>query len=74
MNALELVEVGDSLGVILPDALLARLKLGDGDTLFLTETANGLMLTKTDPVLEGTMSQAKTIMKKRSKVLRALSK
>ena len=74
MNALELVEVGDSLGVILPDALLARLKFGDGDTLFLTETANGLMLTKTDPVLEGTMSQAKTIMKKRSKVLRALSK
>jgi putative addiction module antidote len=74
MNALELVEVGDSLGVILPQELLARLKVGDGDTLFLTETAQGITLTTTDPQLMGKMLQAKSTMQKRQGGLRKLSK
>lgn len=34
--------VGDSVGVILPDEVVARLKIGDGDTVVLTETPSGL--------------------------------
>jgi putative addiction module antidote len=74
MNALELVEMGDSLGVILPQELLARLKVGDGDTLFLTETAQGITPTTTDPQLMGKMLQAKSTMQKRQGGLRKLSK
>jgi putative addiction module antidote len=74
MNALELVEMGDSLGVILPQELLARLKVGDGDTLFLTETAQGITLTTTDAQLMGKMLQAKSTMQKRQGGLRKLSK
>ncbi|MDD2881060.1 MAG: hypothetical protein PHQ58_11530 [Rhodoferax sp.] len=40
----ELVEVGDSLGLVLPDALLSRWNLTVDDTIFMTETASGFML------------------------------
>jgi hypothetical protein len=49
MNAVELLEIGDSLGFILPDEMLRRLKVGLGDTLFLTQTARGFNLTTVDP-------------------------
>jgi len=41
MAALKLTRIGNSMGVILPNEVLARLKLEKGDTLFMTEAANG---------------------------------
>jgi len=52
MNALKLTQIGNSLGVILPKEVLARLKLEKGDTLFITESANGVNLTPYDPTLD----------------------
>jgi putative addiction module antidote len=52
MSALKLTQIGNSVGVILPKELLARLKVKKGDTLFLTEAANGLTLTPYDPEVE----------------------
>lgn len=52
MSALKLSQIGNSVGVILPKDVLARLKLVKGDTLFLTEAANGITLTPYDPELE----------------------
>jgi hypothetical protein len=49
MNATELLDIGDSLGLILPDEMLQRLKIGVGDSLFLTETERGFNLTTVDP-------------------------
>ena len=49
MNAIELLEIGDSFGFILPDEMLQRLKIGVGDTLFLAQTAQGFNLTTVDP-------------------------
>ena len=40
----ELVEVGDSLGLVLPDALLSRWNLTVDDTIYMTETADGIVL------------------------------
>jgi putative addiction module antidote len=51
MSALKLTQIGNSVGVILPKEALARLKLTKGDTVFLTESANGLNLTPYDPEL-----------------------
>lgn len=51
MSALKLTQIGNSVGVILPKEALARLKLVKGDTVFLTESANGLNLTPYDPEL-----------------------
>jgi putative addiction module antidote len=52
MSALKLSQIGNSLGVILPRDVLARLKLVKGDTVFLTESSNGITLTPYDPELE----------------------
>jgi len=49
MRALELIEVDDAIGIALPDDVLARLKIGEGDVLHLTETNRGILLTLQDP-------------------------
>jgi putative addiction module antidote len=74
MSALKLSQIGNSVGVILPKEVLARLKLVKGDTLFLTEAVNGITLTPYDPEFEDQMTQARRIMKKRRDVLRELAK
>lgn len=51
MAALKLTQIGNSVGVILPKELLARLKVEKGDSLFWTESANGVTLTPYDPEL-----------------------
>jgi len=52
MTALKLTQIGNSVGVILPKEILARLKLGKGDTVFVTDAANGVTLTPYDPGLD----------------------
>lgn len=51
MFALKLTQIGNSVGVILPKEVLARLKLEKGSSVFITETPNGYALTPYDPAL-----------------------
>ena len=74
MAALKLTQIGNSVGVILPKEVLARLKLGKGDTLYLTDAANGVMLTPYSAEFETQMTAARSVMKKRRNVLRELAK
>ena len=74
MSALKLTQIGNSVGVILPKEVLARLKLGKGDTVYLTENPSGVTLTPSDPTFEAQINAARTIMKKRRNVLRELAK
>ena len=74
MSALKLTQIGNSVGVILPKELLARLKLEKGDSVFLTEAANGVTLTPYNPTFDVQMTEARRIMKKRRNVLRELAK
>jgi putative addiction module antidote len=74
MTALKLTQIGNSVGVILPKEVLARLKLEKGDTVFLTEAADGVHLTPYSPEFEQQMTAARRIMKKRRDVLRELAK
>ncbi len=75
MTALKLTQIGNSVGLILPKELLARLKLEKGDTLFVTEAAQGaVMLSPYDAEFESQMSAARKIMKDRRNVLRELAK
>lgn len=62
MSALKLTQIGNSVGVILPKEVLARLKLVKGDTVFLTESANGLNLTPYDPELEEQLKLGREFM------------
>ncbi len=74
MHALKLTQIGNSLGVILPKEVLARLKLEKGDTLFITESANGVNLTPYSADFETQMTAARRVMKKRRDLLRELAK
>jgi putative addiction module antidote len=74
MSALKITQIGNSVGVILPKDLLARLKVEKGDSLFWTEAANGVNLTAYDPEFESQVVEARRIMKKRRDVLKELAK
>jgi len=74
MIELKLTTIGNSLGVVLPKEALVRMKLGKGDTLYITETPEGYRLTPYSPEFESQMTAARKIMKKRRAVLRELAK
>ncbi len=74
MHALKLTQIGNSVGVILPKEVLARLRVEKGDTLHLTDSADGIRLTPHDPTFETQMSAARDIMRKRRDVLHELAK
>jgi putative addiction module antidote len=74
MSALKLTQIGNSVGLILPKEVLARLKLVKGDTVYLTDSASGVNLTAYDPEFDAQMTEARRIMKKRREVLRELAK
>ncbi len=75
MSALKLTQIGNSVGVILPKEVLARLNVGKGDTVYLTDAANGgVTLSPYDEAFEVQMEAARRIMKKRRNVLRELAK
>jgi putative addiction module antidote len=75
MSALKLTQIGNSVGVILPKEVLAKMNVGKGDTVYLTEAANGgFNLTPYDDEFERQMEAARRIMKKRRNVLRELAR
>ena len=74
MQVLKVTQIGNSVGVILPKDVLARLNVGKGDELYLTESPDGVRITPHNPVFEAQMSAARDIMKRRRAVLRELAK
>lgn len=74
MFALKLTQIGNSVGVVLPKELLARLHLEKGDTVYATESPEGVRLTAFDPAFEEQMKLAREVMKSRRNVLRELAK
>ena len=71
---LKLTTIGNSVGVILPREMLAKLGVEKGDMLSVVETPNGLRLSAHDPAFEAQMTAARKIMKDRRAVLRELAK
>jgi putative addiction module antidote len=62
MSALKLTQIGNSVGVILPKEVLARLRLVKGDTVYWTEATNGVTLTPYDPSLEAQIEMGREFM------------
>lgn len=74
MVSLKITTVGNSTGVILPKEALAMLKVRKGDTVVLTETPSGVLLTPYDPEFEKDMERASRIMGRYRNALRELAK
>ena len=62
MTALKLTQIGNSLGVILPKEVIARLKVEKGDSLFLTDAATGVTLSPYDPEHEEQLKRGREYM------------
>ena len=75
MMELKVRPVGNSLGVVLPDVLLERLNLKDGDTLYLTEAPDGSMRVRPhDKNFETQVSASREAMAAYRNTLRELAK
>ena len=73
-TTLKITKIGNSAGVVLPKELLARMRAGIGDTLFVSEAPDGVRITAHDPDFEETMAIAEDVMRKDRNILRALAK
>jgi putative addiction module antidote len=72
---LQVKKIGNSVGVILPRELLARLKLKEGDKLHVVEQPErGLKLSPYDPMHAKAMEIARRSFRKYADTYRALAK
>lgn len=74
MYALKLTQVGNSVGVVLPKEALALLRVDKGDTLYLTESAEGFVLTPYDPELAKEIEEGREFMREYRDTFHALAK
>jgi len=75
MNAVvKITRIGNSAGVVLPKELLAKLRAGVGDTLYVSETPDGVRITANNPAFEAQMAIAEQIMREDRDILRVLAK
>ena len=74
LKLLKLIPIGNSTGVILPKEQLARMGVGQGDSLGFVETPEGLELRVQDPEFDRQMEAAREVMQRRRKALRELAK
>jgi putative addiction module antidote len=74
MHALKITQIGNSVGVILPKEVLARLKLERGDTVYVTETPDGITLSALDPGFEQQLEIGREFMREFRDTFRALAK
>ena len=74
MHTLKLTQIGNSVGVILPRELLAKLGLAKGSTVYAIDQPDGVRLTTADPDFKAQMEVARRVMRERRAGLRELAK
>ena len=75
MKALELIQIGNSIGIILPKEALAKLGVGKGDVVYLTDAAGGAMrISPHDPEVARQIALGEEIMDDYSDTFGALAK
>jgi len=73
MTKLKITSIGNSVGIILPKELLEKLRVSKGDTLQVTESPTGVVLSAYDSEFEEAMSLAEEIMREDRDVLKKLA-
>jgi putative addiction module antidote len=74
MATLKLRAIGNSVGVVLPKELLAKLDLAEGDTVQVVETQEGFLLTPASSEVEEQLRLGRELMKKYRETFAALAK
>ena len=70
---LKITTVGNSAGIVLPREILERLRVEKGDSLFVTETPDGIELRPYDAEFEEDMAVAERVMRENRDLLRKLA-
>ncbi len=73
-RTLKVRKIGNSLGVVLPKDVLAKLRVGEGDELSVSETPDGVALTGGDAEFARQMEIMRDIMRRYRNTLRELAK
>lgn len=73
-TTVKVTTVGNSVGIVLPKEMLSKLKVKKGDSLYVTETPEGLQLTPYDEHFVRVMEAARKVMHENRDVLRKLAK
>jgi putative addiction module antidote len=73
MATVKITSIGNFLGIVLPKAIVAKLRVQVGDTWCLTETAHGVELTPCYSDFAHQMDEAETIMRDHRETLRKLA-
>ena len=71
---LKLTQIGNSVGVILPKEVLAKLRFEEGQSLVMTETPDGLLLTPCDPALDEQTQAGRAFMREFRDTFQQLAK
>jgi putative addiction module antidote len=71
---LKLISVGASTGAILPEEMLAHLKVKEGDSILVVETPEGYLLTQYDPDVEKQLEAGRQVMRNYRDTFRQLGK
>lgn len=74
MAVLKLMTIGNSVGVVLPKEILAKLRIDKGDNLYVSETPDGILLSPYRPDFAEQMDRAEIIMRESRDVLRKLAR
>jgi putative addiction module antidote len=73
MPKLKLTKIGNSVGVILPKDVLARLNVVQGDELTLTEEPGGVRLSAYSPEVESQIERGVDVMRRYRHALKKLA-
>lgn len=73
-KALKVIRVGNSVGVVLPRDVLAKLRIELGDNIFLTENQQGFQMGANDPAFVEAMTAAEGVMREDRDILAVLAK
>lgn len=79
MQAVKVRKIGNSLGVVIPREVLARMRVAEGETLYLTEAVDGgVRLTPMDESFAeefaAQMEEAERVMRADRHILREIAK
>ena len=72
-TATKIIAIGNSAGIILPKEILARLNVGKGDSLYITEGSQGIRLVPFDEEFASQMEAAREVMRENRDVLKKLA-
>ena len=73
IDTLKVEIIGNSVGIILSKDILKKLKVQNGDTLYVFETPNGIEISTSDSNISNQIKMAQKVMQEDKEVLRKLA-